>query len=368
MALVTTNTSLKIGYDQQAYVVGSTSVINASDLGVAIPFIAEFTGNITRVGIPISTVATAVTNLNVGIMASNGTGDLPSDTYLATPDTVSLPTSGITLVQETLTNPVAVTRGNVYWVVFRPNGSFTGSVTLYITTGLSVQLLTHWRSATRNSGTWSRTANSGANAIYGSSTRWYSAFMPIPSADPTAITVSSTTEYGTSFTLDANHPAIKVENISFMNSLTNAATGGNPGMSFICKIYNAAGTLLYTFETQDTDRINTNNTVGNAYFINESGSDIWLEPNTKYYLMMAFTGTFTNTPTWQTYPMSTTYKEVNGAFTSAYTTKVGSTFTEDNTKILPFHIDVGSVRYDNAGGGAGGYYNASPMFTGGFSG
>ena len=151
MAIITTNTSLKIGYDQQAYIVGQTSVINASDLGIAIPFIAEFTGNITRIGIPISTVATAVTNLNVGIMASNATGDLPSDTYLATPNTVSLPTSGITLIQQNLTNPVAVTRGTVYWIVYRPNGSFTGSVTLYITTGLSVQIISHWRSAARNS-------------------------------------------------------------------------------------------------------------------------------------------------------------------------------------------------------------------------
>lgn len=368
MALVTTNTNLKIGYDQQAYVVGSTSTINSTATGVAIPFIAEFTGNITRVGIPISAVTSTVSNLQVGIMASNATGDLPSDTYLQTPDLVSLPTSSIVLTQQTLTNPVAVTRGNVYWIVYKPNGSFGGAVTLYITTGLSVQLLSHWRSATRAASVWSRTANAGANAIYGSSTRWYSAFMPIPSADSGSITVSSTTEYGTAFTLDTNHPAIKVENISFMNSLTNAATGGNPGMFFICKIYNAAGTLLYTFESQDTDRINTTNSVGNAYFVNESGSDIWFEPATKYYLMMAFTGTFTNTPTWQTYPMSTTYKEVNGAFTAAYTTKVGSTFTEDNTKILPFHIDVGSMRYDDVGGGAGGYRNASFMFTGGFSG
>ena len=366
MALVTTNTCLKIGYDQQAYIVGSTSTINSNATGVAIPFLAEFTGNITRVGIPISAVSTSVTNLDVGIMNSNATGDLPSDTFLATPDTISLATSGILLTQQTLTNVVSVTRGNVYWVVFKPNASFTGSVTLYITTGLSVQLMTHWRSATRTASTWSRTANAGANAIYGSATRWYSAYMPIPSADPGSITVSSTTEYGFSFQLDTNHPAVRISGVSFMNSLHNATTGGNPGMSFICKIYDAAGTLLYTFETQDTDRINTNSSVGNAYFFNGTNSDIWFESNTKYYVMMAFVGTFTNTPTWQTYPMSTTYKEINGAFTSTYTTKTGSTFTEDDTKILPFHLEVSGIRYDDAG--SGGNVNASPMFNGGFSG
>lgn len=368
MAIVTTSTSLKIGYDQQSYVVGSTSTINSNATGVAIPFLAEFTGNITRVGIPISAVTSSVTNLDVGIMASNATGDLPSDTFLATPNTISLATSGVVLTEITLTNPVSITRGNVYWVVYRPNASFGGAVTLYITTGLSVQLLSHWRSATRAASTWSRTANAGANAIYGSSTRWYSAYMPIPSADPGSITVSSTTEYGFSFQLDTNHPAIRINNISFMNSLHNAATGGNPGMTFICKIYNSTGTLLYTFETQDTDRLNTNNTVGNALFSNATTSDIWLEPATKYYVMMAFTGTFTNVPTWQTYPMSTNYKEVNGAFTSTYTTKTGSTFTEDATKILPFHFDVGAIRYDDAGSGGGGFLNGSPMYNGGFSG
>ena len=237
MAIVTTNTILRMGYDQQSYIVGSTSIINASTTGVAIPFLAEFTGNITKIGVPISTVTTAVTNLDVGIMASNATGDLPSDTYLATPNTISLATSGISLNEITLTNPVSVTRGTVYWVVYKPNGSFTGSVTLYITTGLSVQLITHWRAATRAASTWSRATNAGANAIYGSSTKWYSAFMPIPSADPTSILVSSTNEYGIAFTLDANHPAVRIDGISFMNSLTNAATGGNPGMLFLCKIW-----------------------------------------------------------------------------------------------------------------------------------
>lgn len=368
MAIITTTTCLKIGYDQSSYIVGSTSVINASTTGVAIPFISDFTGNITKIAIPISTVTTAVTNLDVGIMDSNATGDLPSDTFLATPDTISLSTGGISLQQQTLTNAVSVTRGNVYWIVFKPNASFTGSVTLYITTALSIQVFSHWRAASRSASTWSRTANAGANAIYGSSTQWYSPYMPIPSADPGSITVSSSTEYGFSVQLDANHPAIRVYGISFMNSLNNAATGGNPGMSFICKIYNAAGTLLYTFETQDTDRINTSNTTGNAYFFNGTTSDIWLEPATKYYIMMAFSGTFTTAPTWQTYPMSTTYKEVNGAYTSTYTTKSGSTFTEDATKILPWHIDIDAIRYDNVGSGSGGFANASPMFSGGFSG
>jgi hypothetical protein len=368
MAIITTGTCLKIGYDQASYIVGSTSVINASTTGVAIPFIADFTGSITRIGIPISTVSTAVTNLDVGIMDSNATGDLPSDTFLATPNTISLSVGGISLTQQTLTNAVSVTRGNVYWIVFKPNASFTGSVTLYITTLLSIQVFSHWRAATRTASTWSRTANAGANAIYGSSTQWYSAYMPIPSENPTAITVSSTTEYGFSVQLDANHPAIRVYGISFMNSLNNAATGGNPGMSYLCKIYNASGTLLYTFETQDTDRINTSNTTGNAYFFNGTTSDIWLEPATKYYIMMAFTGTFTTAPTWQTYPMSATYKEVNGAFTSTYTTKTGSTFTEDSTIILPWHIDIDAIRYNDTGSGGGTFINASPMFNGGFSG
>ena len=370
MALVTVNTNLKIGFDQRWFASGNTSTINGTNVGLAIPFVAQFTGSITRIAYS-ATVATAFSNLDVGLMLSNAAGNLPINTYINTPNTISgsinsTPTNYIV----NLTNPVSVTKGTVYWLVFRPNASFTGNLSIYYNHYVgSVSYNGFWKVATRIAGSWIQGATVGSNALYGSSSRWYSSDDPVVPESPTVISPAANQEYGFAFTLDANHPAVKVEGISFANSLHNASTGGNPGMLFICNIRNAAGTLLYTFDTQDTDRFNATAGNGVAYFFNSSGSDIWLEPNTKYYIMLAFSGTFTNTPQFTTFAYNNTMTEALGAYNANYAVRSsGGTITETTTEFMNFHLEIDAIRYDNAGGGAGGYVNASPMFSGGFSG
>jgi hypothetical protein len=370
MALITTNTSLKIGFDQRFFTSGNTSTINSTTVGVALPFLAQFTGSITRV-VLTAVINTNYTNLNVGIMGSNATGDLPSDTYLATPNvqsgsTNSIPTNYII----NLTNSVSVVKGQVYWLVFRPLGTFTGTLQVYYNHFLGlVSYNGQYRTALRTASTWSRNTTIGSIAMVGSSTKWYSVDAAYVPDSTTVISPAANQEYGFAFTLDANHPAIRVKGISFANSLNNSAGNGNPGMSFICKIYNAAGTLLYTFDTQDTDRINTTTGNGNAYFFNSSGSDIWLEPGTKYYIMQAFSGTFTNTPQYSTNLYDNTVQTALGAYNANYAQRSsGGVITETTTQFFIFHLEVDGIRFDDAGGGAGGYVNASPMFSGGFSG
>lgn len=369
MAIVTVNTNLKLGYDQRTNTTAASSIINASNTGVALPFYAQFTGSITRVVLS-GFVSTAVTNLDVGIMGSNAAGNLPDNIYIATPNTISLSvnsTSANYVIN--LTNSVSVTKGVVYWLTFRPNASFTGNVSVHQNFFGIYSYMGQWRSATRVLGNWVQGGTTGSNAIYGSSTQWYSLDLPsVPNSPASALNAAVNQEYGVSFQLNANHPAIKVKAIQFMNSLTNASTGGNPGMTTSCKIYNAAGTLLYTFNTQDTDRIGTTAGSGIGYFWNTTGSDIWLEPSTKYYLMYSFSGTFTNTPQVAQYIFDTTTESAAGAFVSYYANRSsGGTITETNTLAMAFCVEVNGIRFDDSGG-AGGYVNASPMFSGGFSG
>ena len=370
MALVTVNTSIKIGFDQRYFTSGNTSTINGTTVGLAMPFVAQFTGSITRV-VMSATVATNYTNLQVGIMSSNAAGNLPNDVYIQTPNiqsgsSSSTPTNYII----NLTNAVSVVKGTVYWLVFKPNASFTGNLSIYYNHYIStISYNGYWKVATRIASSWIQGATVGSNVMYGDSSRWYSVDDPVVPDSPTVISPVVGQEYGFAFTLDANHPAVKIKAISFANSLSNNSTTGNPGMTFICKIYNAAGTLLYTFDTQDTDRLNTTAGNGNAWFYNSTGSDIWFEPNTKYYILQAFTGTFTNTPQYSTYTYDNTLNKALGAYNANYATRSsGGVSTETTTQFMNFHFDVDAIRFDNAGGGAGGYVNASPMFSGGFSG
>lgn len=370
MAIVTVNTNLKLGFDQRAFTSGNTTTVAATTGGLSIPFEAQFTGSITRV-VMSAVLNSNITNLQVGIMASNATGDLPSDTYLSTPNifsgsTSSTPTNYII----NLTNSVSVVKGTVYWLTFKPNTSFTGSITIYQNHYGIYSYNGQWRASTRATSVWSRSSITGSNVIVGSSTRWYSVDIPsVPDGPPTALNATNNQEYGVAFTLDANHPAVRVKNISFMNSMENSSITGNPGMSSVCKIYSAAGTLLLTFNTQDSDRFSTTAGNGIGYYWNATTSDIWLEPNTKYYLMFGYTGTFTNTPQISQYPYDTTTASAQGAYTAFYANRSsGGVITETNTLTMAFAIECNGIRFDNAGGGAGGYANASPMFTGGFSG
>lgn len=366
MAIVTTNTNLKIGFDIRHIPTHITFTVGASTSGLSLPFEAQFTGNITRV-VLTAVLSSNVTNLNVGIMGSNAAGDLPSDTFLSTPNTFSGSANATnTNYIINLTNSVAVTKGNTYWLTFKPNASFTGSLNIVQTFYGGISYNGFWRSATRTTSVWSRSGTTGSNVIYGSSTDWYSLDMATVTDDPSPITAAANQEYGIAFTLDANHPAIKVRSISFANSLNFT---NQPGMSFLVNIRNAAGTLLYSFANVDTDRIGSGTSQGNALFYNQSGSDIWLEPNTKYYIMMAYSGTFTTAPTISSFTFDTSMRLANGAYTANYANRSSAgVMSETTTKFMPFHLEVDAIRFDNTGSGGGGYANASPMFSGGFSG
>jgi hypothetical protein len=373
MAIITTNTRMKIGYDQRHTVTaGQVSVSNANG-GCALPFKAQFTGTITRIAF-CATVFVSVTNLQVGIMLSNAAGSQPSDTYIAAPNIFAQPTSALAQYVITLTNPIAVVKGQEYWIVFRGNGSLTGNIGFSATHAGVNSYNGSYRPSERAGGAaWSRTIGiQGNTSTYGSSTKWYTNDYPIiANTASSGVTCVTNQEYGVAFTLNANHPAIRISRLGTSLGINANTTTGSPNMFVISKIYNAAGTLLYTFDTEDSGRFTT--TAGNqfSYFQNRSGADIWLEPATKYYIMTAFSGTFTGTaPIAGYYSLNIAAPDANGAYTANYANRSsGGVITEITTSFLPFWLDVDGIRFDNSsGGGGGGYVNASSLFRGGFNG
>lgn len=368
MAIITTNTKLKIGYDQRNQRTAGTQTINNTVGGVALPFKSQFTGSITRV-ILSATLNSNVTGLEVGIMGSTAAGDLPSNTFLATPNVFSGSTAAFQNYTITLTNPVSVTKGAVYWLAFRGNG-FTGNMSVHNSLSSDTSYNGTYRAAVKATTTWSRVVGQQGSAIaYGSSAKWYSNDMPVqPDTSLPSVTAAANQEYGIAFTLNANHPAILINRIGTMFG-TNRSSTGNANMQLISKIYDAAGTLLYTFNAQDTDRFSTTAGFPFTYYTNATGSDIWLEPATKYYIMTGFTGTFTNAPSVVYYNLDVTAPETNGAYTACYANRSSAgVITETTTAFLPFWLDINAIRFNDSAGGGGGYVDASLMFSGGFNG
>lgn len=367
MAIITTNTSLKIGYDYRTYTVGSTVVISSIDGGLSLSFQSQFTGSITRV-ILSAIISASVTNLDIGIMGPNPTGSLPSDTFLAIPNIFSASTNTTpTNYIINLDNSISVVKGQVYYLTFKPNASFTGNLSIYRSHygqyNPAYNGLNH--SSTRTASGWARSGS--VSVIYGNSTRWFSTDIPVVPNDISPITASVNQEYGIAFTLNAEHPAIRVKAISFSNTISQY---NSPNMNFICKIYDSTGILLHTFATEDTDRISGfGGNSGISYFFNRTGSDIWLEPATKYYIMFAYLGTFTTVPSINTYPYDNTLSSAGGAYNSNYANRSsGGVMTEITTKIMSFSLEVNGIRFDNAYSGIGNYFYASSIFNGGLNG
>ena len=284
-------------------------------------------------------------------MQSNATGDLPSDIFLATPNTISLIASPPPIYYTiNLDNAIPVIKGNIYWLVYKPNASFTGKLVLNTgTRGFDSPAA--YRIATRSGSTWSRTSGIG-HLIYGSSTRWYSNDIPIlPVAKTYNLEVNK--EYGLAFKLKANHPAIRVRSIQFQSLGNDMSSFSN--LTLICNIRSETGVLLYTFDTHKA----TNTKFGNNYF--------FIEANTKYYIMLAFSGTFTTAVTYRNFTYNQEWNDIDGSFTANYAERLSDgTIIETLDRYTIFQMTIDQLRFDDTQPDV--YINSSPMFSGGFSG
>jgi len=84
--------------------------------------------------------------------------------------------------------------------------------------------------------------------------------------------------------------------------------------------------------------------------------------------MFGFTGTFSNTYQISKYPYDNAISTAGGAYSANYANRSGGVITETTTELMSFSLEISGIRFNDSGGGAGGYINASPMFSGGFSG
>jgi hypothetical protein len=358
MAIITANGLTSFGYITNRT---SSAITNLSlaNIGYAQGFQFFENAAITRFAVYTSTVTTNPSNAQIGLQTIDATTGLPSGTYLASVAANSYTANSWNVF--TLSTPYNVSAGDKLYVVWFNN---TGStINISMNTQEQGALFksnnpTYAAAKTTSAAAWAK-SGIAFPCFCGTATQWFGESNVFGNIQ---YTPNFTDEVGFSITMPNNVPEMRLYAIETALGISNVTTAD---VSY--KIYNSAGTLLQTFETYDNAISSTNTAVPNVTVLRGNATDLYFQPGTKYYIMMALSGS--GTPS--TYNLSKVVDIQNSStgIVSKYTTKVGTTFTESATEYIPFRLIFDAARYDDStGGGGGGFRNASFIFTGGFSG
>lgn len=339
---------------------GSTNTaLSQANIGYAQGFQFFENAAITRFAIYVSSVTTNPSNAEIGFQTIDTTTGTPSGTFLTSVAANSY-TGGQWNVF-TLSTPYNVSAGDKLYAVWFNNTGSTINITVNTQEqGVMMRNInpTYSAAKTTTAGAWAK--SSVAFPMYvGTATQW---FGESHTQTTNTYVPNTTDEVGFSFTLPNNIPEVRLRQIETALGVANVNT-----FDISYKIYDSAGTLLQVIDTYDVARTPATTVNGTNNILHTNATDLWLTGGQKYYIMIALTGTGTS-PTYAL-PVGQEQNNSSQGIVSKYTTKVGTTFTESSTTYIPFRLICDAVRYDDTtGGGGGGYRNASPMFTGGFSG
>jgi hypothetical protein len=357
MATVTANGLTSLGYIGNR-ASGTVSNISLGNVGHAQGFQFFENVSITRFAVYVQALSTNPSNAQIGFQTIDTATGLPSGTFLTSVAANSYTANSWNIF--TLATPYAVSAGDKLYVVWFNNAGST--INLGLLTQEQGALFksnngTYTAAKTTTAGAWSKTTATFP-CFCGTATEW---FGECNLFGTTQYTPNFTDEVGFSITMPTNMPEMRLYALEGALGVSNITTAD---VSY--KIYNSAGTLLQTFVTYDNAISSTNTAVPNVVVLRGNGTDLWLSPGTKYYIMMALSGS--GTPATYNLSRSVDIQNSSTGIVSKFTTKVGATFTESSTEYVPIRVLFDASRYEDTAGGGGGYVNASPMFTGGFSG
>ena len=314
--------------------------------GFGILITPPVTGTITDISFYTSGITTPITNLDVGIMGISAFGNThykPDDTFISS-NTVSIGTTGWT--DFTLTTGVGVTANSSYYLVAKQGASFTGDAYFQITDTAST-LNNHSKQSTydlhNSSNGWQNPlASYLIGYAYKINSTWYG--PPTHAAGWTQLAVNNgTDEYGFSFELVSNHPAVRVYSCWMSIGQYNRQSYQT------IKAYNSSGTLLCVFDVVPCNWSDSlAGLVNSSYMINRSGTELWLEPGQKYYFMNSLTATPSFSTAIRSYVSNidnTKKNLLSTIFTAYYATKISGTFSEDTTLMPEFGLTIDRIRY-----------------------
>jgi hypothetical protein len=356
MATVTANGLMSFGYIGNI-AASTVSNISQDNVGYAQGYQFFENASITRFAVYVTTVTTNPSNALIGLQTINATTGLPSGTFLTSVAANSYTVDSWNIF--TLATPYAVSAGDILAAVWFNNTGSTiniGMATQERGAVLKSNNPTYAAAKTSSAGVWVR-QGTAIPCLCGTDTEWFGESNTLGS---TQYTPNFTDEVGFSITMPASVPEMRLYAIEGILGVTNITTAN---VSY--KVYDSAGTLLQTFITYD-NAISTTSNLTNFVVLRGNSTDLWFSPGTKYYIMMNLSGS--GTPIAYTLSRTVDIRSLSTGIVSKFTTKVGTTFTESSTEYMPMRVLFDASRYENTAGGGGGYANASPLFTGGFSG
>lgn len=352
MAVYTVNTQLTMGLAPM----GSKTSLSTYTMrqgisangGFGVHIVPQVTGSITDLSFHVAGITTSLSNVDVGIMNVTSTGNvkrIPNNTFV-TSQSASFGQTG--WVDVNLSTPYSCIGGTSFYIVAKQNVSTLGhaafrivdteSATLYKTCYTRKHLYSTYTTGTS---TWLASYETTAFGVaYKIGTKWYGTNTPYGNFYVLAAN-NTTDEFGFSFELDANHPDISIDAMRIGIGQFNLA--GTQAL----KIYDSAGSLLYTFCTEGCFTANTG--YYDFYFKNKTGSDVWLNSGQKYYIFNGLTGNPVNSTTRVNYLVvhdPNKMSIISDAFTANYASKISGVITEDTTKYCEFLFYINKIRYN----------------------
>lgn len=267
----------------------------------------------------------------------------------------------------------AITQGTRYWLVYQWSTTGTGSMFFAAgdtggASGQSVQYGIGY--ATRSASTWSKIATTrGIPVMYTNGTSWFGT-PQLGNSGVANSQLNNNDRFGFRFTIPAGHPDILLDRITMPAHPT-----ASPGVASTWKAQlftdAATPTLITELSAIAGDTLG-NASAGNfASTVFQTSTTTWLTAGTSYIVMCGFDVTpASGNPSVNYYTRQVLKTTGRTAVVGAYGGDFVLNWPGSNTwfaanpeAYMPWSITTAALRYNNSGGGAGGFANGTCGFS-----
>ena len=318
----------------------ATFTLNNDDMGIAYLVTMPEAATITRV-LLYCTAASALTDpATVRLESINLTTGQPTNTSLSGA-AVNIPNT-VGFLTITLTTPYSASAGEEFYIVIRLANQASGSQIFSLTRRHSNVVSTPTvLTRASGAGNFTKVIQGGImQAIVGSGTKWYG-YSCILQPHASGAVQANPTYVGFYFQTPADFPELLLKSV-----YCGVAMAANELTDFV--IFNSAGTSLYS-SVYDNDQFNSSATAVMNEFIVANG--IWIQPNTRYYVMFRSTTAAANKNIFRCIiPSAAVLQDFTDGVQWGVSRYASGTFIDDSAAIPSAALELCGMRYFQTGG------------------
>lgn len=317
----------------------ATFNFNNDDMGVAFPVTMPEAATITRV-LLYCTVASALTDPATVRLEGIAADGQPNNTSLSGA-AVNIP-DATGFLEITLGTPYAAAAGEEFHIVIRLANQTSGSQTFSTVRRFGAPMYPAvWTRATGAANFTKLTTNNGLpQAIVGSATKWYGVALPLQ-AHASAGNFGYPQYVGFYFKTPANYPELFLTSVWAGCSLT-------AGEQTTFEIYNTAGTVLYTSTVDNNMYLGAAATRMSEFLVTNG---LWIQPNTKYYVMFRSTNVASFKETYRCIaPSAAAMLDFNNGVEWGIARYASGTFLDTPGQVPSAALELSGMRYFQTSG------------------